>query len=68
MPPGWVLSFPLFLLLLRPPAVAGRLLPAAGRLPTVARRSHRIQLVAKVRARAEGSSVVKRIKVQKGAV
>jgi hypothetical protein len=34
MSPGLVLPFPLFLLLLRPLAVAGRLLAAAGRLLT----------------------------------
>ena len=39
MPPGWVLPFPLFLLLLR-------LLTVAGRLLTVAGRSHLIQLAA----------------------
>ena len=61
MPPGWVLPFPLFLLLLR-------LLTVAGRLLTVADGSHLIQLAAYASARAEGSSVVKRIKVQKGAV
>jgi hypothetical protein len=46
MPPGWVLPFPLFLLLLHPLAVAGRLLTVAGRLLTVAGRSHLIQLAA----------------------
>jgi hypothetical protein len=43
MPP---LPFPLFLLLLRPLAVAGRLLTAAGRLLTAADRGHLIQLAA----------------------
>jgi hypothetical protein len=49
MPPGWVLPFPLFILLLRPLAVAGRLLTAAGRLLTAAGRQPSDSAGSKVR-------------------
>ena len=75
MPPGWVLPFPLFLLLLRLLTVAGRLLTAHRRWPqpsdsagSLSKCKGRREQRGEEDQSAEGGSVAKRIQVQKVAV